>query len=323
MVIYINNQYIGSEYSEEELKNIEVIIDKKNQKIEELGIEEDPNILICYESERGSFMNIYHSVRVIITDRESVKINIEELMESRIERVVVEGVIYKKPDRYEYIGFIDDIEERERIIREKMERGEYNIVNSEGSTLIHSMIELMMYRECNEIIEKVSEEVINKEDIAERSIFDLICDIDGEYGEYEEYKKLCRNIIRRMDKGKINRKKKSGVNNLMVLCYRENREMIEEIIEYMEEERFYEEDRSGITALYMAIYNGMEEVGIKILDRIKDEEKKRELVNRDINGSILLEICENKKLKRLSERIEGYTSEVNKVLLNIRRQLRK
>jgi len=312
-MMLMNNQYKKIEDDIENISKIEVITDNNNKIIEDLEIKDEdlePNIIIYYKvyEKRSSVINIYYSVKIIITDVDGFNENIEDIINlENIEYIIVEKRIYKKTkDKFEYIDLIEDVREKIEIIKDKIKNDEYNIVNTNNSNLLHYLGYFMMYEEMNEIIDKMDDKIINIINKNGNSVFDILCDKDNEFGVYEELKKLMIKIVNKLDKKIINRKNKNNINNLMCLCYNGSNDIIKEIIDYFDEEIFYERDNNNISALYLAIYNYMEDVGIMIIDKIEDEEKRRELINLEINNKKMIEISIYRRMERLSIKMLEY-----------------
>jgi len=72
---YTNNQYLKLDIPLNEIAKIKIKTDKNNKMISDLDIKEDePNIVIAYGiDERIDYNNIYSSVRILITDRETLR----------------------------------------------------------------------------------------------------------------------------------------------------------------------------------------------------------------------------------------------------------
>ena len=97
MASYKNNQYIRLDIPLEEIAKIEIKTDGNNRLIEELEIKEDePNIIIAY-GKKVRYDNIYSSVRILITDFETLMGKIEEIPDF-IEVVIVNNKIYYNID---------------------------------------------------------------------------------------------------------------------------------------------------------------------------------------------------------------------------------
>ena len=95
---YTNNQYLRLDIPLEDIAKIEIKTDKNNKTISDLEIkEEEPNIVIAYGgiNKKIDYINIFSSVRILITNIETLIGKIEEIPDF-IEVVIVSNKIYYK-----------------------------------------------------------------------------------------------------------------------------------------------------------------------------------------------------------------------------------
>jgi hypothetical protein len=317
-MIRTNNQYI-KEDNIERIRQINVITNKTNKTFEEIDItEENPNVAIIYgvNNKKENLSNLYWSVKTIIIDDVIFKNNFEEIINSEIENIIIYNKIYKNTrDRFEYMDIIDDNEEKWMILNKKIDEGKYKEMNSNGSSVIYYLCDMMRYREVNKILDEIKDEeikeikeIINKINNDMKSIIEVICDKDNEFSDYEEFKKLIKRIIKITDREIVNIIKDNGINNLITLCYRGTGEIVNELLDenYFDDKILYS-NNLGITALYMATYNYLEDTAIKIIEKIKDIENKKNLINTKMNGKSILELSLYRKLKKLPPILKYYT----------------
>jgi hypothetical protein len=83
---YINNQYLQLDLPLEEIQKIKVITNEKNKLIDDLDINDEPNIIIACDknNNRINYNNIFSSVRILITDYNILKGKIEEIPDKAI-----------------------------------------------------------------------------------------------------------------------------------------------------------------------------------------------------------------------------------------------
>jgi len=91
---YINNQYIRLDIPIKEIAKIEIKIDEKNNKvIEDLEIEDYPNVIIAY-GEKVKYDNIFGGVKILVTNETALKKN-EFVIPEYIENIIINNIIYK------------------------------------------------------------------------------------------------------------------------------------------------------------------------------------------------------------------------------------
>ena len=166
---YINNQYIRLDKPIEEIAKIEIKTDKKNKMISDLEIKKyNPYIVIAYGiNNRIDYCNIYSSVRILITDLETLKGRIEEIPEF-IEVIIMNNKIYydrneKESDKeFDLLYFENDKDRFEMKVERLIERGKINSSNKIGDTILNYLIMNKKEEKALELIERMEIESINK-----------------------------------------------------------------------------------------------------------------------------------------------------------------
>ncbi len=91
-MIYVNNQYLRLEETIEEISKIRIKMDENNRMIEDLEMTEyEPNIIIA-SGEKVNYNNIYGTVKILITDIETIEKNYDKIPEN-IEKIIISGEI--------------------------------------------------------------------------------------------------------------------------------------------------------------------------------------------------------------------------------------
>jgi hypothetical protein len=137
---YINNQYLILDKSIEEISKIKIKIDENNQIIEDLEITEyQPNIIIAY-GEKVNYNNIYGTVKILITDIETIQINYNNIPEN-IEKIIISGEIIenKISDINGYLLLRATVKNNEELALIILERTDINI-NIENKNGFTSLI---------------------------------------------------------------------------------------------------------------------------------------------------------------------------------------
>lgn len=168
----INNRYETMGKTLEELSKEYIMVDCKNRKLEDLDIGlELPNVLYYIETEetgKVDFINIFSSVRVLVTDYWTLINNYNKIPEY-VEYIVGNNKIYRNNrDKRDFIEYEKDIKEREEIIRRWIEE-DVNYVNIEGQTVLIYALLNNMKEEVKKILMS-NFECINRKNIYDRNI---------------------------------------------------------------------------------------------------------------------------------------------------------
>jgi len=137
---YTNNQYIKLDKRLEEILKIQVKTDENNRLIEDLEIDDYPNVIIACGN-KVEYNNIFGGVKILITNEDALEKN-EYKIPEYIERIIVYGYMYR-----------NNKEEIERMINE--------LVN--GNELLKA-IDRKNENKAIEILEEIQEININYED---------------------------------------------------------------------------------------------------------------------------------------------------------------
>ena len=264
--MYNNYEYIRVEENIEEISKIKIKTNKLYRKIEDIEIDIiEPNILTYYydkNMENIKLENIYSGVKILITSKELMIKKYKEIPEY-IENIIVDGKIYyNNGNKLEYIDFMS-VSELDEIIDNYIYNNRCNEVNSRGQIILERAI-ISFHKRTNEIIDKTSEENINK------YLFDTLLIYISDWRNIENMKK----IIKRLYNETINRTK----NNYSLLFMAVRNSISKELIEYLVEksddkilnlvdyEAYY-----GNDILECLIENNMDDLVIKNFDRFEDK----------------------------------------------------
>ncbi len=164
-VIYIENQYLRFEESIDEIlkkmKKADYYVYSKKS-ISELDFSEigEPNVLICVNVK--DFENIYYSVKIIITNKKTLKekwYEIPETIEYVICKVKYDYEVFRNnKNKFDYLEILTRYsiknEKSIEIINELIEEGIRDEVNIVGKTILYYMWDVCMYDKMYEMIEK-------------------------------------------------------------------------------------------------------------------------------------------------------------------------
>jgi ankyrin repeat protein len=332
-MIYKNNQYLKLDINKVNLMEIEVKIEGKNKMMYELEIEEEPNIVICYGNikNRIDFENIYPSVRIIITNYETIYERYKEIPRY-IEYIIIKNFecYFKNPNNdknneknndknneknkgdsdYDYIIF-NNKEKRKEIIKRMIKEERINEYNIMGDSIFTICCNYEYYNEAKEIMERISEEMINSGNIHNKTGLYWCCF----NSENKESKSIAKKLVERMSEEGINkitkqnktalywaikrgkkklslrlieRTNKININKcstdenetlLTMACYNNMSEVAIKLMEKMEIETINKMNKEGITALQYACNNKMPEVSIKLVKLMSKERINNENIN--------------------------------------------
>jgi hypothetical protein len=205
-------------------KNIE-------KKIEDIEIDEEiePNVLICLGNREG-FMNIYSTIKIIITDNVSLErgrwLEIPENVEYVITRGIRNEIYRNNRDRYDYITIIIE---------------EYEI--SERNKKIKEFIEEMIYR--NDI---------KRRNIVEMSLLKMIL-IYYEYDKMDDRMFEIVKILIENNKEEIDERKKIEETVIYKALLNGHYEIAKLILNKMDEEVMYSESDNKLIILDSLFYS--------------------------------------------------------------------
>jgi len=165
---YINNQYIRLEKPLEEISKIEIKIDENNKLIEDLEIEDYPNVIIAY-GKKVDYNNIFGGVKILITDKTALKKS-EYVIPEYIESIIVYGYLYEnKKEEIERLKNGIELMDAIRKVNEKLalkilEREEINInqVDEYGNTALICACKICA---CRNKMERVALKLLEREEI--------------------------------------------------------------------------------------------------------------------------------------------------------------
>jgi ankyrin repeat protein len=185
---YINNQYLRLDKPLEEIAKIEIKTDEKNKMISDIDIYviikrdnkclgfkygtkislELPNIVIAYGiNKKIDYCNIYSSVKILITDRETLRGKTEEIPDF-IEVIIVYNDIYydkneKDSDKeFDLLLFENNKDIFEMKVERLIEKGKINSYNKIGNTILNYLLVNNKEEKAIKLIERMEIESINK-----------------------------------------------------------------------------------------------------------------------------------------------------------------
>lgn len=251
---YTTNQYLKLDIPLEEIAKIEIKTDEKNRMISDIEINDyEPNIIIAVGiDDMIDYCNIYSSVRILITDYDTIMGKIGEIPEF-IEVIIVDNMIcYDKNEEnsdkdFDLLNFEDDYYNYGMKLERLIERGKINSSNKMGDTIL-------MYLICNK-----------KEEKAIKLIDDMEIEIINKVNNY-------------------------GYTALMYACMHKMELLVLKMLEIEEINMYYVSkihtlNGVGYTALEYAIKNNMELVALKMLES-EEIYIKRERLNKCLSWDI-------------------------------------
>ena len=234
-------------------------------KVEDLEIDGEPNVLI-YRNDYGEgdeFINIYRSVRIMMTTRYTINEDKYKKLPENVDYVIVENRIYEVKDENDMINFMTSLR-AEEYIRNMMEGEIDNEINRKGETLLMKACEWKKEELVRELMGRMSEESINRMNkYGETALF------YGCRAGIEE--SIMIEMIRRMKDDTINRWNEEGETVLQYVCYNKMERMAMEMIPRMSEEGISRWNREGETVLLHACINRMERVAMEMIMRMTGE----------------------------------------------------
>jgi len=166
---YINNQYLRLDIAIEEIAKLEIKTDKNNKMISDIDIKEyEPNIIIAFGiNKKIDYYNIFSSVRILITDVDTLNGKIEEIPDF-IEVIIAYKLIYynkndvKSDKDFDLLDFENQNEIFEMKVERLIGRGKINSYNNVGDTILNYLITNKKEKKAIELIDKMEIESINK-----------------------------------------------------------------------------------------------------------------------------------------------------------------
>jgi len=168
-----NCQYYKLVSPIEEIAKLKV--NKINYKlIEDIDVGDTiPNVLVYFykDDNKPNYNNIFPSVKILITNNQGLKNGLWKEIPEYIEYIINENRIYKNNrDKFDFIYF-ENKEEQKKIIHQLINEGRINERNIYGGTVLHLACYLKMQDESIKLIDRMSDEAINKYDNYRQSSF--------------------------------------------------------------------------------------------------------------------------------------------------------
>jgi len=206
--IYRQNEYLRMENTVEEISRMKIRITsspiEKLKKIEDIEINvEEPNILIC-EGDENTIMryeNIYPSVRIIITDVESLRFGGWKEIPEYVEYILINNIlvfedlkIYRNNrNKIDYIEIENEGRTINNLIDDIISEGRINEENNIGKTVIDYMMIELRYKEILEMLKegKIEDRIINN---SKKSLLSKLSERYPVYFITKNYKELVELI---------------------------------------------------------------------------------------------------------------------------------
>jgi len=297
---YFNNQYIKLDIPLEEIAKIEIkTTDILNCMISDLDIKDfDPNIIIAFGIDKKiDYCNIYSSVRILITDEETLKGKIEEIPDF-IEVIIINNKIYYNRNNVnsdkdlDLLDFENQNEISETIAERLIERGKINSCNNEGNTILNYLIWNGKEKKAIELIDKMEIESINKVNKYGYTALIYACSLGLE--------NIALKLLER-EGININQVGKYGNKALIFACSSGLKNIALKLLE-REEIIINQVNENANAALIHACYNKLESVSLKLLER---KEKNINLKNYNRKTILkLLDYAKRNKMESVVNRIK-------------------
>jgi hypothetical protein len=279
------NGYYRIEDSIENIRKKQIRFD--SNRIIDLEIpEENPNVLVygIYNDERETenYINIYSSVRIMITNESAIKEDGYEELGVNIEYIIVdEEVIRNKKENM--VRFMSRKRAKEYIREECINKGRYDYINENGESYIYLSCYLGLKELSLEILERVEDRIINS-NMKERNILDIIC-------KRSNMEEVYFRVIDRLDEETINNVNRDETTALYwSIAYIRSNDIAKSLIERMTEENINRRNIYGESIIYVAAKNEMnEEVMMELLKRTRKEV----IDSENLNESVLYELIIN------------------------------
>jgi len=258
---YNNNQYVYLEMNIKEMIKWEVNFD--DVELEDIEYKKNANILIYNNiyGETKDFKNINKSVRILITDYETINYDKFYRIPEHIEYIIVDREIYNKKDEFEMMYFMDKATLKE-YIEENIEKDDMYDRISENNTT-------MLYYACLKKLDNVALRLIKKMD--KKSI--NRCDKNGEtvlnLAIYNRMEEVAIELIKRMSDDMINKMDNYDQSAIYYACYR-NMEKVALILLPRINKNVINKEVNNKSLLYYACENNMEEVAIEIIKKMNE-----------------------------------------------------
>ena len=285
---YTNNQYIRLNKPLEEIAKIEIKTDKENRMISDLDIKEyEPNVIIAYGIDKEiDYCNIFSSVRILITDIETLIGKIEEIPEF-IEVITMDKFIYydkndvNSDKDFDLLLFENNEERFEMKVERLIERGKINSYNNVGDTILNYLIINKKEKKAIELIDKMEIETINK--VRKNGYPILIWVKIGEpvetYGRSALilacYKKMESVALKLLERGDINiNQQDTNETTAFIMACENKMECVALKLLERKDLKINQGNRSGFTGCYYADKNNMQSVVNRIIELNKNKRTK-------------------------------------------------
>jgi len=258
---YINNQYLKLDIPLEDIAKIKIYTDENNKLIEDLEINEEPNIVIAY-GEKVNYNNIFSLVKILITDKKAIKNN--DYIPEHIETIIIYGYIYgnnKTEIERLKLGlkngndlFLAIDNKNEEKILELIENVEINVgmVDDNKLTVLYWACYYNMPGVAMKLIDRMSNEAINKWTILFWACKNNITE-------------LAIKLVDRMSDEAINKRHYDGRTALYLAC---NNNMVDVAMELIDRLSYEAINKDGKKILRLVKKNNMEKIELKLKDRM-------------------------------------------------------
>lgn len=302
---YINNQYIKIKETIEEIGNKEYKFtynyNDKIPNIEDLELIEEPNIILYMNRTDGSeFINIYRSVRIMITTYWTLYDKFDNLPENIETIIIIDESGYNKKNiilenKEINMMFLMSNTVLINFIKKMIQEEKYDVYNDKDETLLFWLCRRNITENTMELIEKMSEEMINKLNKDDYYYEELNKEkIIGESALYwacvNRNEEIALKILEKTKDNTLNAISWSNENLLICVCQRKLTKIALQIIPRMNSKRINETEiiwNSNLskTALIYACENNMECVAIELIKLMNPASINKRIILNSLNNT--------------------------------------
>lgn len=281
------NQYLTIKKSLIKISEIKILFNKTDMyddsvNIDDIPIYEEPNILLYSKETNGDeFINIYPSVRILITSYKTISENKYQKLPQNIEYIVCNNKIYKTKEEIQMIDFMSKDYFIDYINNKIIPNKKYDETSIYGTILIWICKKLQDECLASIFIKKMSKESINYLDNSKSSALLYACN--------NKMENICLELIPKMYDTIINTSDNQHINVLMIACYHKMEKVIIELIPRMTNKMIRMNCDHHSSPLYYCSQQNMEKCTKLMIDKLD------KIANTDTEEDLILKwVCYHK-----------------------------